>query len=605
MSVSGGSEDEDCNSALCVSTRKRKHYGRVSDAAKKIRNHSFETGQACNCKKHKCFEILTDDQKRNIINRFNLMSDRNEQNSYLCGLISILDIKRRRPRNEEGTANLRDNSFTYKIRVLQADGSFREISVCQTAFINLHGITNRRLITLKRYLKECGKSCHDRRGTHQNRPHQISEETLEIVRGHIRSFKGRKSHYSLKDTRRIYLPETLTVKKMHQMYLDNKYPHKPISYESYRNIFLKDFNIGFGYPRSDTCSTCDATVVKIESLDAQIKSTATLETEKVALLKKKLKQVTTEDKLHKLKAQAFYTRKRLDKRRARKHKDYEAITMDFCKNLPTPNITTNDVYYKRQLTFVSFNVHVLSSNQSVFYTYPQTVAKKGADDVMSMLYNFCFEILNPEVKHLTIFCDSCAGQNKNYTLIRFLHYLVHARKRFNSIKVVFPVRGHSYLESDKDFGLINQRTKVEVPEQWNEVFQAARAKPQPFEVRKCNQDLFCAWSKFLQKFYRKTCPFATRPVRELQFSEDHPCTIAVRETAYNAAPTTFVIAARNVKFDSDSSPDALYSTLIPLPKKKYDQLQELKRFVAEEFQQYYEELPSIENDQSDDEFDVS
>lgn len=99
--------------------------------------------------------------------------------------------------------------------------------------------------------------------------------------------------------------------------------------------------------------------------------------EKKSDIEKQLRTIEIEHKLHKLKAETFYTRKRNAKKNARKQTTFEAVTMDYSKNLPTPNITTNDIYYKRQLTFVSFNIHILSSGQSIFYTYPQTVAKKG------------------------------------------------------------------------------------------------------------------------------------------------------------------------------------------------------------------------------------
>ncbi|KAK9704062.1 hypothetical protein QE152_g28508 [Popillia japonica] len=341
------------NTPLINLTRKRKSFGRVQDAAKKIRNHTYET----------------DNQRKDIITRFNKLHDRNEQNNHLCGLIGIQNIKRRRPRRHEAEANLRDNSFVYKVRVLnEVTGLFKEVQICQLAFNNLHGITNRRVVTLKKHLKS-GGFCRDKRGTHLNRPHKLTKDRLESIHKHINSFKGRKSHYSLKDSTRIYLPESLNMKKMHQMYVERSPSVKPVSYETYRNNFLKDFNIG-----TDTCSSCDATKVKVESLESKLRLVQS-GTEGEAKLKADLKRVEAEAKLHKLRAATFYIRKRIQKKK-RKSNDYEGITMDYCKNLPTPNKTTNDVYYKRQLTFISFNIHVLSSNQSVFYTYPQTIAKK-------------------------------------------------------------------------------------------------------------------------------------------------------------------------------------------------------------------------------------
>lgn len=74
--------------------------------------------------------------------------------------------------------------------------------------------------------------------------------------------------------------------------------------------------------------------------------------------------------------------------------------IDFQENLPTPNITTNGVYYRRQLNFISFNIHILS--HSVFYTYDETVAKKGADVVCSMVNHFVWNILSLDVRQLIV-----------------------------------------------------------------------------------------------------------------------------------------------------------------------------------------------------------
>lgn len=136
------------------------------------------------------------------------------------------------------------------------------------------------------------------------------------------------------------------------------------------------------------------------------------------------------------------------------------------KNLPVPNITTNDVYYKRQLSIFGLNIHDLSTGESVFYLYPETVGKKGSIDVCSLIYHYVYYLLDSDVRILEIFCDSCAGQNKNYTVFRFLHQLVHIHHRFDKIKMTFPIRGHSYLECDKNMGIVNQKLPAEIPEDW-------------------------------------------------------------------------------------------------------------------------------------------
>lgn len=55
--------------------------------------------------------------------------------------------------------------------------------------------------------------------------------------------------------------------------------------------------------------------------------------------------------VQKRKANWFYGRKRQARKQAQNCKELEAIKTDFRKNLPIPNISTNDIYYKRQLSF--------------------------------------------------------------------------------------------------------------------------------------------------------------------------------------------------------------------------------------------------------------
>lgn len=93
------------------------------------------------------------------------------------------------------------------------------------------------------------------RGKHTNRPKKLKSKFMN----HPRSFHGRKSHYSLHDSSKIYIPEELNVKKMYDMFEEKD----QLSYEAYRSIFVNHLNIGFGYPRSDTCSTINT---KKESL---------------------------------------------------------------------------------------------------------------------------------------------------------------------------------------------------------------------------------------------------------------------------------------------------------------------------------------------------
>ncbi|CAH1979308.1 unnamed protein product [Acanthoscelides obtectus] len=95
-------------------SKKRKKYGRMRDVMKKIRLQSHEVGANCNCRKQ-CFQNVPEEARKTILKNFNAMTSINEQNSYLCGLITVLLIRRRRPRKDEDVANLRSSAYSYRI----------------------------------------------------------------------------------------------------------------------------------------------------------------------------------------------------------------------------------------------------------------------------------------------------------------------------------------------------------------------------------------------------------------------------------------------------------------------------------------------------------
>jgi len=149
------------------------------------------------------------------------------------------------------------------------------IRVCKQTFCQVHGIRKRRVENLCAAMTSGVLSCSDDRG---NRPHAVSENLKEQVRQHISSFPSRESYYSRQSNKdRKYLPEGLSIACMHRFYLEKHEPdlqdgEKPKVKEwLYRKIFTEEFNIGFGYPRSDTCETCDLLKVAVDNTEDEQK----------------------------------------------------------------------------------------------------------------------------------------------------------------------------------------------------------------------------------------------------------------------------------------------------------------------------------------------
>lgn len=543
-------EDKEVEPPQPPSSRKRPKHGRMKDVIKKLNLQSRETGEPCKCK-DKCFDKINEGERAGVLKHVNSLNSHDEVNLYLTGLVTILPIQRHRVNNELD-ANFRDATYSYCIRVKRNNGCVEEVKVCKNAFISINGISRGKIDYILKQLKETGTTPTYRKGKHDKRPHKLSNAVIEAIRNHIKSFKGRESHYSKKDSNKTYLPSELNVSKMFKMFQEDN--ENACSLESYRTIFNNEFNISFGYPRTDTCSTCDSYVVKKNYLDKQLAEEN--DKDKKLAFSSELKQISIDHDLHLAKSQTFYDRKRNAKILSRKSRNKEAMCLDFSKNYPCPNINTNDVYYRRQLSLYAFNIHVLSDSTSIFYVYPQTIANKGSDEVASFLHHFVYNHLDKDVTHLEIFSDSCGGQNKNKTLLRLLHYLVHVENRFEYIKMTFPIRGHSYMECDKNTALVKHTSPAETPQDWVNVFQVARCKPSPFIVEEVNQEMVKDWSTFLdEKYSSKKLPCKTREIKELEVTKAQPSFIRTRET-YNGHWNDIVILQQR-KGKKKSTPEAV------------------------------------------------
>lgn len=473
---------------------------------------------------------MTKDKREQILKEFYKLPTKNLQDSHLAGLIKTSPVKQRRPRkskihshsessdDESHSRFYHSVSFSYTVRTkTELASKYVDVTICRDAFLSFHGITRARLRRIQSCLSETSGSPLDKRGHHKNRPNKTPPEIDVLIQQHIKSFPARQSHYSLrKNPHRFYLPETLSVKDMYRLFLEK---HRiNVSYKVYWSIFTTKFNIKFGLPRTDTCTMCDMFRQKIEaSKDKQ-------EEKKQEALKE----------LHLRKAEAFYTLKRKWKQEARTNQA-TVISFDFMQNLPLPHIRTNTVFYARQLWYFVFGVHDFADDSASMYVYDESVGKKGQNDVTSHLFHFLRHKEITATETLVIFSDGCAGQNKNYTMVRFLYFVVHVLNLFKSVVHIFPIRGHSFMPNDQDFSIISKKKEkvtVETPQEWDNIIANCRLKPSPFKVINVNKSNLFDVKKAIEPYFLKTpkLPLKMKTLIMYKISQENPDIVLVRES---------------------------------------------------------------------------
>ena len=234
---------------------------------------------------------------------------------------------------------------------------------------------------------------------------------------------------------------------MHQMFLEQEQANTAISYKTYWSVFHYHYNLGFGTPATDVCSTCVSHKLKIKNL---------------MLTEQQRQMVATEFLVHKRKARMFYDRL------SKTVPDSLTICFDVMENLVLPRTQIGQAYYSRQLYLYVFAIVVHNGKELVqdfnnvhLYTWREDQASKDSNIISSAVNH---ALLSPlaerlaQVNTLRVFSDSCFGQNKNLSMMSMLLSHIASRSATSKLKVVynFPVRGHSYLPADRVFGRLEQ-----------------------------------------------------------------------------------------------------------------------------------------------------
>ena len=362
--------------------------------------------------------FCTEDRNDVFSNFYSLSSD--SQNVYLRSCF-------RASKPQVAMANAqkhRSVSFKYFITI-----SGQERQVCKKALQALLQVGKGKLDYMGSRLCQGNADVPSQQGKHSNRPTKTSEVQVDQVIEHIQMFPSESSHYSRnQNPNRKYLSSLLTVNKMYDEYKIwcTSKNYIAVSVGMYRKIFTTRFNLGFGSPRTDTCSKCDS---------------------------------QSGDDTHKQLAETAFKTMAEDRRRAKENADCHYITFDLQKTLPLPKLSTSIAFYLRQIWLYNLGVHYISGSKECpyFQIWTENEGLRGCNEIGSALLVF-LDVADVRGGSLVAWSDSCAGQNKNFYILSLWQYLIYTG-RFSQIEHKFPIPGHSFLDSDRDFAHVETEVR--------------------------------------------------------------------------------------------------------------------------------------------------
>jgi hypothetical protein len=474
---------------------------------------SFSSDYIC-CSK-KCFLNINNSVKTEILNYFNSMKSNDQKNEYLKSIVIPQSFIVR-----IGTIQPRISNFEYYAQFSDMNNPNLTVrkKVCVSAFLKLHNIKYSRLRT--KILKNRGET-EDKRGKHDSQYNKIPLEVEIDIREFIENYPSQESHYSpTVKTGRKYIESNKNISILYREFIEMYTEYDDyVHYQFFYHIF-KDCNVGFGVPRSDICGTCEEFNVKIKSAIV----------EKSDLLENELK---TSLNKHQIEADFFYKLQNELKSLAKSDPRVAVISMDYEKNFFVPVTKVSTEYYSRQLSIHNFGIHNMGEEKAVMFMYSENFALKGPNETISILNYYLQTKIGSNVKKIYIFSDNCFAQMKSRYLWLFYDILVKC-KVYDEINLIYPIPGHSYLDCDRDFGLIEKLrknvNKIALPSERVNIVKNANKK-NPFEVVYVNHPLtdnlvrdssdICTiydYKEFFEPFLKSKLTYLTE-VRRLKFTE--------------------------------------------------------------------------------------
>ena len=101
----------------------------------------------------------------------------------------------------------------------------------------------------------------------------------------------------------------------------------------------------------------------------------------------------------------------------------------------------------RERCCYNLSIYSAGDKKASYFIWSETDGKRGSNEISTCL-NLYLQSLGPEIEHVILYSDSCAGQNKNPIVATCLNYTVQTVPSLKIIDHKFLESGHTHMECD-------------------------------------------------------------------------------------------------------------------------------------------------------------
>lgn len=297
------------------------------------------------------------------------------------------------------------------------------------------------------------------------------EVIKNLMISHIARFPRVESHYCRAQSQREYLHPDLNLEKMFCMYLKEDPENHIGSLETYRKIF-KNQNLSFHHPKKDQCTLC----ISYRSRDEDTKQ---------RLEERFQKHIAEKQKVREIKENC--------KKGAIADNTKACLVFDLQQVIFLPRTNESAVFYKRRLAAFNLTIYDLATKDCHCFLWNETISKRGSCEISSCLLKMLQDYDRKGVVEITLFCDGCAGQNKNSMIASMFLRVVNKSTNIKRVTLKFFEPYHGQNEGDAAHSAIShaisQAGDLFVPSQLSPILNLARRK-QPYKVNQMESKAF-------------------------------------------------------------------------------------------------------------------